>query len=69
MLAKRPGRPTPPIVLTSGERRQLETIAGSRGLPHGKVIRAKIVLMASEGMTNTDIAPEVALSIGMVGIW
>ena len=65
----RPGRPTPPIILTSGQRYQLEAIAGSRSLPHGDVVRAKIVLMAADGMTNTDISPEVGLSIGMVGIW
>ena len=66
---KRSGRPTPAIVLTGGQRKQLETMAGSRTLPHGEVIRAKIVLMAADGVTNTDIAPQVGLSIGMVGVW
>jgi putative transposase len=66
---KRSGRPTPPIVLPDRQRKQLEAMAGSRSLPHGQVVRAKIVLLAAEGMTNTEIAPEVGLSIGMVGIW
>lgn len=66
---KRSGRPTPPIDLTDGQRRQLESMANSRSLPHSTVIRAKIVLMAADGMTNTDIAPKVGLSKGMVGLW
>jgi len=66
---RRPGRPTVPIVLTQGQERQLEAVARSRSLPHSQVIRARIVLMAAKGMTNTQIAPEVGLSIGMVGIW
>jgi len=66
---RRPGRPTMPIVLTEGQQRQLEAMAHSRSLPHGRVVRAQIVLMAAKGMTNTQIAPHVGLSIGMVGIW
>jgi putative transposase len=66
---RRPGRPTMPIVLTQGQQRQLEAMAHSRSLPHGQVVRAKIVLMAANGMTNTQIAAHVGLSIGMVGIW
>jgi putative transposase len=66
---RRPGRPTVPIVLTQGQEKQLEAMARSRSVPHSQVIRARIVLMAAKGMTNTQIAPEVGLSIGMVGIW
>jgi putative transposase len=66
---RRPGRPTMPIVLTQGQERQLDAMARSRSVPHSQVIRARIVLMAAKGMTNTEIAPEVGLSIGMVGIW
>ena len=69
MILKRSGRPTSPIDLTDGQRRQLESMANSRSLPHSNVIRARIVLMAADGMTNTDIAPKVGLSKGMVGIW
>ena len=66
---RRPGRPTMPIVLTQGQERQLDAMARSRSVPHSQVIRARIVLMAAKGMTNTEIAPEVGFSIGMVGIW
>lgn len=66
---RRTGRPTPAIVLTERQRQQLSAMANSRTLPHSQVIRARIVLMAADGMTNTDIAPQVGLSIGMVGIW
>lgn len=66
---KRPGRPTPPIILTGAQRKQPQATAGSRSLSRGRVVRAKIVLMAAEGITNTDIAPQVGLSIRMTGIW
>jgi len=45
-----------PIVLTQGQERQLEAMARSRSLPHSQVVRARIVLMAAKGITNTKIA-------------
>lgn len=63
------GRPILPIVLTNDERIQLESIAGSRSLSHGLVVRAQIVLMADRNITNTEIADHLHLSKPTVGIW
>lgn len=63
------GRPISPIVLTDDERNQLESIAGSRSLPHSLVVRAQIVLMAGRNKTNTEIAEQLHLSKPTVGIW
>jgi putative transposase len=63
------GRPKPPLTLGYDERLQLESIAGSRSLPHGLVVRAKIVLMAAEGQSNTAIAERLRLTKPTVGIW
>lgn len=63
------GRPISPIVLTDDERIQLESIAGSRSLSHGLVVRAQIVLMAERNKTNTEIADQLHLSKPTVGIW
>lgn len=41
----------------------------SRSMPHGLVTRAKIVLRAAEGMSNTDIAQALGLSRQTVGMW
>lgn len=63
------GRPKQPVTLSKDERLQLESIAGSRSLPHGLVVRAQIVLMAAEGKSNTAIAERVRLTRPTVGIW
>jgi len=63
------GRPKTPIVLSSEEHCQLNSIANSRSMPHGLVTRAKIILMAAEGQTNRFIAQKVALSPQMVCKW
>ena len=63
------GRPIPPIVLSAKVEKELTKIAHSRSLPYGLVRRARIVLMAADGVNNQTIAKEVGLSGRMVGIW
>jgi putative transposase len=63
------GRPRTPLVLTEEDRRQLDSIAHSRSIPHGLVTRAKIVLMAAEGVSNRAIADKVGLSTQSVCKW
>lgn len=63
------GRPKKPLVLSSEERQQLESLATSRSLPHGLIQRVRIVLLAAEGIPNWTIARRVGLSRAMVGVW
>jgi transposase len=63
------GRPKQALILSDEERQQLETIAGSRSLPYSLVIRAKIILMAAEGISNVVIAEKVHLTDQTVGVW
>lgn len=65
----RSGRPKQPLVLTPEERQHLESLASSRALPHGLVQRAKIVVMAADGMSNTCIAQRLRLCKPTVGLW
>lgn len=65
----RTGRPKSPIVLTQEEHQQSNSIANSLSLPHGLVNRARIVLMAAEGIPNREIANHVHLSPQMVCKW
>ena len=58
-----------PIVLTGEEKRGLESLANSRTAPYRKVQRARLILLAAEGMTNTAIAQEVGLQRSMVVQW
>jgi putative transposase len=63
------GRPIPPVELSEEVRTDLESIVNSRSLPHALVRRAKIILMAADGMNNTTIAEKLRLSNPTVGIW
>lgn len=57
------------VILTAEERKTLESLAGSRTASYRQVQRARLILLAAEGMTNTAIAKEVDLSRGMVVQW
>ena len=57
------------VSLTEGERTELEETVRTRTAPHREVQRARLVLLASEGMANTAIAGEVGLSRSRVVDW
>ncbi|MDF1569669.1 MAG: helix-turn-helix domain-containing protein, partial [Spirochaetaceae bacterium] len=59
----------PKVDLTGEEKDQLSSFANSRSLPHGQVYRAKIVLLAAEGMTNIEIADALNTTRETVGKW
>lgn len=63
------GRPVQPINLSEDDKFQLQSVARSRSLPHGLVRRAKIILMAAEGLNNKTIAEKTDLSAAVVGMW
>ena len=63
------GRPKKPVALSEEEREQLNAIANSRSLPHGLVRRARIILMAADGIPNNAIAGRVGLSHQTVCQW
>jgi putative transposase len=63
------GRPKKSIVLKDEERQQLNNIASSRSLPHGLVTRARLVLMAADGVSNAAIADKLDLSAQSVCLW
>jgi putative transposase len=63
------GRPLKPFTLTSETRDQLQSIEGSPSMPQALARRARIVLMAAEGMNNSEIAQKLKLSRPTVGLW
>jgi len=65
----RTGRAKIPLTLSSEEREQLESLVSSRSLPHGLIRRARIVLMAADGVANKAIAQKVGVSSVTVGKW
>jgi len=57
------------IMLTTEERQKLEETARTRTAPYRAVQRARLILLAADGMANTTIAREVELSRAMVVQW
>jgi len=62
-------QPQQDVTLTPELRDQLTAMVRSRSLPQGLTRRARIVLMAAEGMTNSAISTAVGLSRPSVIKW
>lgn len=62
-------RPAVPIELTEDEALELGRLARGRSVPLKVAQRARIVLRAAEGASNTTIAEELDLSLPTVGEW
>jgi transposase len=63
-------RRSPYVVhLTSAQRRELEGRARRYTLPYRDVVRAKIVLMAAEGLDNDEIAVRLDTRREIVSKW
>lgn len=63
------GRPRQILTLREEDCSQLKALAASRSMPHGLVVRARLVLMAADGASNTMIAQKLGLSRVSVGLW
>ncbi len=61
--------PSPPLVMTDGQREILENLSKSRTAPQREVTRAKALLYAGEGMANTAIAARLEVSPASVVAW
>jgi transposase-like protein len=57
------------IKLSDAERRTLEARSRRYTSPYREVVRAKIVLMAAQGMLNTMIASRLDLPFQIVSKW
>ena len=57
------------IVLTKAERQELERREATYTDPYWRVVRAKIVLLAAEGLANVDIAARLDTSPQVVHRW
>jgi len=57
------------IVLTKDEERELQRRSAKYTLPYFEVLRAKMILMAAQGMANDDIARALATRREVVSQW
>ena len=63
-------RPSPyQIVLSPEEERELRRIAAKYTLPYCQVLRAKMILLAAEGMSNDQIAAHLDTRREVVSMW
>ena len=56
------GPKLPPLTLSDEQRDQLRGVARSTSLPHGLVLRARMILASAEGLTNRAVAERVGAS-------
>src|ERR1035437_4593299 len=61
--------PAPPLPISSPQKSQLEAWARSRTLPARQVLRAKIVLLAAEGVANQGIGARLDCTRSTVIKW
>ena len=57
------------VLLTSDEKKQLQAIARRYTSQYRDVMRAKIVLLAAEGLSNKDIGQRLDLPRQIVSKW
>ena len=63
------GRKLAPLVLSEEQREQLLSWTRSTSMPHGLVLRARIVLASAERLTNTAVAKRLGIALPTVGKW
>src|SRR5438128_9398080 len=63
------GRKLPPVILSGGERAELEGLSRRRKTAQAIALRARIVLAASAGGRNNDIATRLGIVPATVGKW
>ncbi len=57
------------ITLADADRAELRRRARCYSAPHAEVVRAKIVLLAADGLENTVIAARLDVHVGVVSRW
>ena len=60
---------TAALVVTDGQRRILEKLAGSQSVSHREVVRAKALLLAVNGVASTAIGAQLGVSPSSVVDW
>src|SRR2546421_6876468 len=64
-----PSRPPAALVLSDEQRESLASLSKSQTESHRLVLRARVLLLASTGVGNTEIAEQVGVSRSSVISW
>jgi transposase len=65
----RAGRPTPALQLTNDERDALRAWTRQPKCPQALALRARVILLCAEGLSNTATAAELHITIQTAGKW
>jgi len=65
----RTGRPRKPVILSDEERETLVTWTARRKTAQALALRARIVLMAADGVNNKSVASQLGITPQTVGRW
>lgn len=57
------------LKLNHGDRLELQQLVSRHNTPQQVVLRAKIILLASEGKNNGEIARKLDISLDMARLW
>jgi transposase len=63
------GRPTPELLLTAEERETLRTWTRQSKCPQALALRARLILLCADGLSNTDAAAALHITIQTAGKW
>ena len=63
------GRPTPPLLLAKGEREALRAWTRQPKCPQALALRARLILLCADGLSNTETAAQLHVTIQTVGKW
>lgn len=64
-----PGPQLPPLALPADARRHLEALVRRHTAPQQLVVRARIILLAADGLSNSQIARTLGLETDTVRLW
>ena len=64
-----PGPTPPPVDLTPAEQQGLEALVRRHTAPQQVATRARIILLAAEGLNNSQIARHLGLDVDTVRLW
>ena len=64
-----PGPKPPPVELTPDERHALEALIRQHTAPQQGVLRARIILLAADGLNNSQIARTLGVETDTVRLW
>ena len=68
-VVRMPGPKPPEIVLSGEERAELERLARAHTTGQQLALRARIVLLAAEGLTTSEVARRLGLDVGTARQW